>query len=207
FQLIWYLMDLKIFETPSIMVKKQNDWLPLEKVSSGEFQYFSTMINILSKIEDNSLIIIDEPETSLHPTWQFRYMNQLQCIFKKFTSCHFFIATHSHFMVADLKQGYSEIIALTRNDEDRVNVRVLDEMTFGRSVEDILYDVFDLPTNRNHYLANDLDEILLAISLGEIDNTIREKVEKIKSVQRYLKESDPLRKLIEGISKKVDSNV
>ncbi|KRF54840.1 hypothetical protein ASG97_05455 [Bacillus sp. Soil745] len=208
FQFVWHLIDLKLFGSPSILLKKHSGWLPLEKASSGEFQYLSTMINILSKIEPNSIIIMDEPETSLHPTWQYRYMSQLQSIFKDFPTCHFIIATHSHFMVSDLKQDYSSIVTLTRDEEDKeVKVNFLGEMTFGRSVEDILYDVFDLPTTRNHYLANDLDDILLAISLDKIDEKIKKKVGKIKTVQKYLKKSDPLRELIDKISKKVDKNV
>lgn len=207
FQSVQHLINLKIFESPSIMMKKGIEWFPLEKASSGEFQYFSTMINILSKIEPNSLIILDEPETSLHPTWQHRYMSQLQNIFSEFPSCHFLIATHSHFMVADLLKENSSIITLIKDEEDKVNVNLLDEATFGRSIEDILYDVFNLPTNRNHYLANDLDEILLAISMDGIDDNIRIKVKKLKSVQKYLKDADPLKELIEKISKQVDINV
>ncbi|WP_019390480.1 AAA family ATPase [Priestia filamentosa] len=207
FEFIWHLIDLKILISPSIMLKKHNRWLPLEKASSGEFQYLSTMINILSKIEPNSLIIMDEPETSLHPTWQYRYMSQLQSIFKGFPSCHFIIATHSHFMVADLKPDYASIVTLTKDEQEQVKINFLDKLTFGRSVEDILYDVFDLPTNRNHYLANDLDDILADISLEKINEKTKEKVKKIKSVQKYLKKTDPLRELIEKISEKVDINV
>ncbi|MGA6840610.1 AAA family ATPase [Priestia megaterium] len=207
FEFVWDLINFKILSSPSIMLKKNNKWLPLEKASSGEFQYLSTMINILSKIEPNSLIIIDEPETSLHPTWQYRYMSQLQNIFKSFPSCHFMIATHSHFMVADLKPGYASIVTLIKDEEERVKINFLDKSTFGRSVEDILYDVFDLPTNRNHYLANDLDDILSDISLEKINEQTKEKVRRIKSVQKYLKKTDPLRELIKKISEKVDIDV
>lgn len=191
FKSIWHLVDLGLLVSPSIMMCKGNKWFSIDEVSSGEFQYLSTMINILTKIEPNSLVLMDEPETSLHPTWQNRYMSQLQSIFKKFPSCHFLIATHSHFMVSDLLPESSSILTLTRNEEKKVNVNLLDENTYGRSVEDILYNVFHLNTVRNFYVESDLAELLKLISTGSRDfNKIRFIIQRLEELP--LQESDPL---------------
>lgn len=206
FKGIWHLVDLKLMKSPNIKMKKSNKWFYIDEASSGEFQYLSTIINILSKVKPNSLILIDEPETSLHPTWQYKYMTQLCEIFKEYYSSHFLIATHSHFIVSDLKPENSSIVTLTPKDND-VNIKILNEKTFGRSAEDILYNVFNMPTTRNHYLGNDLDIVLEAITFGEIDNTIREKVMKLREVQTYLKDADPLKLLILKIIEKVGPNV
>lgn len=103
FELLNAQIELGLFEEPQLMVKKNREWVSINQVSSGEFQVLSTMINILCKVKDNSLIIIDEPETSLHPNWQIKYMSMLSLIFKNYSNCHFIIATHSHFFVSDLE--------------------------------------------------------------------------------------------------------
>jgi hypothetical protein len=203
FYSIWHLLDIGLLESPAIILTKANKPFPIEEASSGEYQYLSSMINILSKIKPRSLIILDEPETSLHPSWQYQYMSQLRSIFKKFGSCHFIIATHSHFMVSDLKPNNSSIITLIRGMNDHTEVNMLEETTYGRSAEDILYNVFNMPTTRNYYLGSDLDEILKAITFGTIDQSIRQKVNKLREVQTYLKETDPLKLLINKIIEKV----
>lgn len=202
FMSILHLVELDFFEQPEILVMKNNKPFSIKEASSGEYQYISTMVNILSKIKTNSLIIMDEPETSLHPTWQYRYISQLQNIFEDFDSCHFLLATHSHFMVADIEPESSSTVILTKKDNN-INVKLLEEETFGRSAEDILYNVFNLPTTRNHYIASDLDEILLAISHGEITLKIKEKVKKLQRINEYLEDTDPLKLLIMKIVKKV----
>ncbi|MED4012947.1 AAA family ATPase [Priestia aryabhattai] len=195
FKSIWHLMDLELLISPSIMMNKGDEWFSIEKASSGEFQYLSAMINILANIKPNSLVLMDEPETSLHPTWQNQYMYQLQNIFRDFPSCHFLIATHSHFMVADLKPESSSIVTLMRQIEDRLTVTLLDEKTYGRSAEDILYNVFHLKTTRNYYIETDLSELLRLISnrsqnYKEIERII-DKLEKLP-----LPQEDPIKTII-----------
>jgi len=193
-----------LFESQQIMLKKNHNWISIEHSSSGEFQYISNMINILSKITDSSLILIDEPETSLHPNWQFKYLYVLDKIFKEYTGCHFILATHSHFLVSDLKKDSTSLIELVKESSEYVHSKMINENVYGRSAEDILYDIFNMPTSRNYHLANDLDEILKAISLKKIDENIKRKVEKISIVKEYLKPEDPLNELIEVMNKRID---
>lgn len=206
FEILKKQIEIGIFDKPIIRMKKNNNWISLEESSSGEFQYMSNMINILSKVKSSSLILIDEPETSLHPNWQFKYMSVLEKIFNKYVGCHFIMATHSHFMVSDLKNESSSLIELKKDVENNVVSRNINEFMYGRSAEDILYQVFNLPTSRNYYLANDLDEILKAISLEKIDVQIEEKILKLMDIKEYLKESDPLKQLIETLYLKVGIN-
>lgn len=189
-----------LFEEPQIKMKKGNEWFDLQQASSGEFQFMSSMINILSKIKSGSIILIDEPETSLHPNWQFKYIASLKEIFKNYPGCHFIIATHSHFIVSDLESNSSTLIELDNNRDGKVFSKISRNDFYGKPTEDILYELFDIPTNRNYYLASDLDQILEAISLNRINREIKEKVKKLHKVQLNLKEEDPLNELINKIS-------
>ncbi|WBF57658.1 hypothetical protein HXV90_18440 [Lysinibacillus sp. JK80] len=113
------------------------------------------------------------------------------------------MATHSHFMVSDLKNESSSLIELKSKSNELVISKNINESVYGRSAEDILYEVFNMPTSRNYYIGKDLDEILQAISLNRVNDGIRDKAHKLYSMIDYLKESDPLKELIMVVYKKV----
>ncbi|WP_082452145.1 AAA family ATPase [Paenibacillus ihuae] len=209
FHIIWYLYEMNIFENPVVWITKQKTqdykYFKLEEASSGESQFLSTMINILSNIDESSLILIDEPETSFHPNWQNKYVYGLKEIFQKYPSCHFLMATHSPFMVSDLENDSSTIVSFKRNIETQDVISTLhEEETYGWSVEDVLLNIFGLATDRNYYLADELDKILLSISLGDISTQTKTKMEKLVEISKTLKDIDPLKEVITLISSKLE---
>lgn len=78
------------------------------------------------------VVIIDELDLSLHPTWQKRIVRILKELFPKI---QFICATHSPFIIQSLEQG--ELIALDDVIEDEYS---------GQSIEDIAEDIMNVPT-------------------------------------------------------------
>ncbi len=68
--------------------------IPVEKLSSGEQHQLVLFFSLLFEIKPNSLILIDEPELSLHIAWQKKFIGDLIEIIKL---RHFdvVLATHS----------------------------------------------------------------------------------------------------------------
>ncbi|MFF2596470.1 AAA family ATPase [Priestia megaterium] len=197
FYILWHLFELGIFDEPIVYLKKFN-YYKLENASSGESQYITTLINILSKIEKDSLIIIDEPETSLHPNWQYKYVHGIREIFKNYSSCHFVMATHSHFLISDLTPDTSSIISFRKEEDNELISELHDEKTFGWSPDDILYNIFHMKSARNFYLEEDLTNLLSYISSK--DTSKRGEIERIfnKLTKLTLKPNDPLNIIIEN---------
>jgi len=81
FEFIKKLMLLDVLSSPNIEIEKETTF-GLEYASSGEYHFIFTMINILSNIEKNSLVLIDEPEMSLHPNWQVNYIGAIKKSFR-----------------------------------------------------------------------------------------------------------------------------
>jgi len=76
--LINLLEKLNLIGYPELCFKKiESPAYSYEGASSGESHFVSAIIGILSTIKQNSIILIDEPEISLHPNWQMKYMNFL----------------------------------------------------------------------------------------------------------------------------------
>jgi ABC-type transport system involved in cytochrome c biogenesis ATPase subunit len=74
--------------------------LPLTALSSGEQHEIVLLYQLLFKAKPNSLILIDEPELSLHVAWQKQVLRDLQRI-AQLASLDVLIATHSPQIIQD----------------------------------------------------------------------------------------------------------
>jgi len=74
--------------------------LPIEKLSSGERQILIMFYLLLFEAKNGSLIIIDEPEISLHVGWQQRLGKTFSDI-AKLRDMHMIVATHSPQVIHD----------------------------------------------------------------------------------------------------------
>jgi len=74
--------------------------LPLTVLSSGEQHELVLLYQLLFKANPNSLILIDEPEISLHVAWQQEFLRDLQEI-TRLSSFDVLIATHSPQIIHD----------------------------------------------------------------------------------------------------------
>lgn len=68
--------------------------ISLDTLSSGEKHDFIMFYNLIFNISDNGLVLIDEPEISLHIEWQETYLDKLIAICEM-NSLQAIIATHS----------------------------------------------------------------------------------------------------------------
>lgn len=74
--------------------------LNLTDLSSGEQQEVVLLYELLFKTNPNTLILIDEPEISLHVMWQKAFIQDLQRI-AKMKQISFLVATHSPQVIND----------------------------------------------------------------------------------------------------------
>ena len=209
-ELISHLEKLDIINVDGIKLKKSNSALSLDEISSGEFHLLVSLIGLFSCIKSNSLILIDEPEISLHPNWQMRYISFLKNVFEKYSTCHFILTTHSHFLVSDLESGSSSVIALEK-ENGRLRANLIDGSgTFGWSAEEVLLKVFRVPTSRNYYVAEKVGEILDLISKPiEVRDIllINNKVNLLKEFNLdKLNSEDPLANIIINLINKYGEN-
>ena len=188
------LTSLDLLSYPTLKVYKSGDEYTFDQSSSGESSLLCQMVGIMSDIEPNSLVLIDEPENSAHPNWQINYIGWLRKIFEQYYNCHFVIATHSHFMLSDLEPQTSDIIALERNEVGLRNI-AKGVNTFCWSVDDILYRVFHVRNTRNYVFENKVAELYDRISKRDDDmEAINVLINELSSYQ--LAPGDPLRRLI-----------
>lgn len=114
--------------------------------SDGFKQFISFLLNISSQKEvkelSNSLILLDEPETHLHPQAQEYFLSELIKITQTENNICFF-ATHSNFMIdkKDLSRNYKVI---KKQDSGSTFIEKFDKSI--STYASVNYDVFGIPS-------------------------------------------------------------
>jgi ABC-type Mn2+/Zn2+ transport system ATPase subunit len=86
--------DVRITKQNGIEVSYHDRKVPIESLSSGEQHQLVLFFALLFEIKQNSLILIDEPELSLHVAWQKKFIGDLMEIIE-LTGFDVVLATHS----------------------------------------------------------------------------------------------------------------
>lgn len=137
-------------------------YIAASSLSAGQAMLISMIGRIAASIESNSLVLIDEPETGLHPNWQSAFIPLLKETFRNGSGSHFFIATHSPFLVADASDVLIPGVRSGTFEE-------YGDPFEGRSVENILYRVFHARVTGNRMVEADLAIVISALSSSSAD--------------------------------------
>lgn len=150
--------QLNMLELISCNLTNFDDYsFDVAQASSGQQQMICSIMELASSLENDALILIDEPELSLHPKWQQMYLDHLNAALEPFNGCHVLVATHSPLVVQRGMQSGAGIVQLGAEYD-------FSPFTRSASVEGTLLDVFDTPVYDSVYLAN---QILFAITRAE----------------------------------------
>lgn len=89
-------------------IKGRKECISFAELSEGEQQLLSVLGLIKFTKEDESLFLLDEPDTHLNPAWTRMY-NKLLCDTVDDDNVHIIMATHDPMVVSGLEQGQVRI--------------------------------------------------------------------------------------------------
>ena len=84
---------------------KKGEKFLIDEISTGEKTLLSKVLYLYLKEIKDSVILIDEPELSLHPIWQSKILKLYENFAKK-NNCQIIIATHSPHIIAHAPHKY-----------------------------------------------------------------------------------------------------
>ncbi|AZC19132.1 AAA family ATPase [Pseudomonas sp. CMR5c] len=175
--------------------KKDFGQLSLKKASSGEQCLLVLILGIAGHICDGSLILIDEPEISLHPRWQEEFMELLTFSFSGYRDCQFVIATHSPQVIARLRGDGCYIASLSRGE-------LYDAADFhDKSADFQLAELFDAPGIMNEYISRLAFNLLAKVKHNKtLDRSSREELKRLLKFNEQLESNDPVKELIRSVA-------
>lgn len=188
------LSEYDLIELTDVIFSKQKsdqDFF-LSQASSGELSVLFTMSSIAGEIENGSLILIDEPELSLHPEWQLNFLSLLIDIFSNYKDCHFIIATHSPNIISSIPDNNAYIV----NIDDDMKL-MPSKMYHNRSADFQLASVFNSPGNNNEYLLSQVIEVLDRLcKSNEIDDELLDRAKWLLTFESKLDDGDKVKILL-----------
>ena len=139
----------------TLFTNSSGDEFDINELSSGEKQLFLRTLAIKMLNPENSIILIDEPELSLHPKWQQRIVDVYRKIGK---NNQIIIATHSPHILGSVKK--ENIMLLDKDDDGKIVVKTGNELynSYGQPTDRVLKDIMGLESTRNPKVFKLLEE-------------------------------------------------
>ncbi len=160
-----YISDL--IQEVRVKVKKVNVHgdITFKELSEGEQQLLTVLGLLRFTKEDESLILLDEPDTHLNPLWKWKYMNLLEEYSGKEDSSQILMTTHDPLVIGGLTKEEIRIFqSIKEEDEDGKEYQHIEtfEPDFdpkGLGVAGILTsEFFNLPSTLDEDTQNELNE-------------------------------------------------
>lgn len=161
--------NLRIEDRPKthFVVDKQGMAIDFSMLSDGEKSYITLVLDIARRLAERSedplsifrcehVILIDEVDLHLHPSWQLFVISNLR---RMFSGCQFFITSHSPLVLSSLEQQ-GQLIVLKNGRRFEVS-----DIPYGDNGDYILKRFFGLDEVRNPKVQREIDAI--AAELGK----------------------------------------
>lgn len=116
-------------------------------LSTGHKFLMHTYSRLLAYIDDNCLLLFDEPENHLHPPLLSFMMSQIRELLSN-THSVMFIATHSPVI---LQETFSKNVFIVRKNGNSTTITQPQIETYGANISTITSEVFDLTTDVTKY--------------------------------------------------------
>ncbi|MGF1727828.1 ATP-dependent nuclease [Photobacterium nomapromontoriensis] len=119
---------------PKILLSKE-----LHSMSSGQLTFFKFAVLCCLYIENGSFVLLDEPETHMHPNMISDFVELLDSLLEE-TGSQALIATHSAYFVREVSRDQVHVFSDENNRVSIVSPRL---RTFGADVESISQFIFN----------------------------------------------------------------
>ena len=105
--------------------------------------------------QDESLFLLDEPDTHLNPNWKWDYLHLVKDVAQRGES-HIILTTHDPLTIGSLKASQVQVMARSKSGTVTASPPEVDPRGLGFT--SILTQVFGLPTTLDPDTQSELDE-------------------------------------------------
>lgn len=152
----------------------------INALSSGEKQLFLRTLSIKMLEPENSIILIDEPEISLHPKWQQRIIE----IYKKIgKNNQIIVATHSPHILGSVDKN--SVFLLLKDEKGNIISKTGNELydTYGQPTDRILQDIMGLSSVRTPKVEEELNYLRFLVDENKYNTEeFKERFQKLSNM-------------------------
>lgn len=163
------LIRHRVLSKPTeVFLQKDREVIELKSASSGELTLISSLVFLITNHRPSPLVIIDEPENSLHPVWQRDYISRVLAALE-YRNATVVVATHAPLVVTGALAAFKDLVSVFQMKDgqpDRLNISV--GVDGGSSIEEILWRAFEVITPANRFVSAELMDLASEVESGKI---------------------------------------
>lgn len=163
--------------------RRGGPWIPHNRLSAGVRNMFGLVVDLAVRCatlnphleeraaaETCGVVLIDELDLHLHPTWQRQVVEDLRAAFPRI---QFIATTHSPLLLSSLHAHNIRVMELASDGAAQVEVKQFAENTFGLSADQILgSSYFGLHSSRAPAIHDTLQKLATRASHGDVDAAV-----------------------------------
>ena len=138
-------------------------------IGFAEYYDYPKNINDMSGI-----LIVDEIDSHLHPSWQRRFLPSIN---KHFKNLQIFCSTHSPLVLGGLKSG--QIHLLSRLEDGNIKATRNQMDILGWTVDEVLRNLLDLPMPTDVYTEDSINRIKKLKGLKRLNKNQKDELRKL----------------------------
>ena len=165
-----------------------------DRLSDGEHQLIQVLASLLLYDHQQTLFILDEPESHFNPEWRIEFMDIIGK-YVDLTNLELIISTHSPFMLSACRA--ERVLQFSKDADGKVTITPPEIQTYGASFDSLLASVFELDVLISKRPLTEIRAGLRAYDEGLMDE--KEALEWLKpfgdSFELNLRKNQILRKL------------
>lgn len=131
--------------------------IEIHQASSGQLALISSLLFMITNVGEHPIVIIDEPENSLHPNWQREYVEKVLAALS-YRNATLIVATHAPLVVTGALADRPALVSVYEIREGTAQRLDLDNAKSPNSIEEILWRAFDVVTPANHFVSEQIVE-------------------------------------------------
>ncbi len=185
----------------------------LNAASSGQLSLIASFVFLAATIGKQSVVLIDEPENSLHPIWQKEYVERLLALLVYYEPT-IIIATHAPIVVSGAQLNSSadvRVFGLSTGELSPIERQ--GSLGGSQSMEETLFQAFGTVTPANHFvsevLANEFSKIRSGASSASTFAGLLKKMREGSFDEHQLQFFDDIERLamqVEGEGKGIEAD-
>lgn len=188
------LLDLLSLFDVKVRSSKNASRFSAYDLSSGEYHMFTTILGLGFGVNETSVVLLDEPENSLHPQWQREFMDTVyELCDETLKHGHLIVCTHSPLIVGTALQG-STVVDLT--DDTPVVVPA----PYGASSDEVLLTQFGVGSSRNRIVVDTIQRAVSIVEKGGFrDESFLAMKEELSNIRSTLRRDDPMVDILDAL--------
>lgn len=116
-------------------------------ISSGQGIILSTLTDVIAHIEEDSILLFDEPEIHLHPNAISNLLRMFYVLLNEFKS-YAIISTHSPIIIQETPSKYVHVFKRFNNTPSVIKLEL---ECFGESLNNIVKETFGVKNSESNY--------------------------------------------------------